>query len=196
MMCHLCVHISANLNKHACRHAHVHTRVNFSMYCVQAVFSQNVYYYDHRSVILTLIIGQIMAVLLSGTGVFSQLLQIKYKVTNIATTQTFPNYIVLILTFGVALGVRGDIDKVVREHWWEYIILAAIDVETNYLNVLAYQYTTIASAQVCNVCMRVYVCAHVHVCVCVCLCVCVCMCVVVCVCVRSSSVCKYYTCYF
>ena len=99
-----------------------------------------------------------MALLLSGTGVCSQLLQVKYKVTNVATTQTFPNYIVLILTFGVPLAIRGDIDKVIREHWWEYIVLAVIDVETNYLNVLAYQYTTIASAQVCirsSVCMSV-----------------------------------------
>ena len=98
-----------------------------------------------------------MALLLSGTGVFSQLLQIKYKVTNVATTQTFPNYIVLILTFGVSLGLRGDLDKIIREHWWEYIVLAIIDVETNYLNVLAYQYTTIASAQVC-----MYMCMYVH----------------------------------
>ena len=120
-------------------------------------------YVCHRSVILTLIIGQIMALLSSGTGVFSQLLQVKYNVTDIATAQTFPNYIVLILTFGVALGIRGDLDKIVREHWWEYIVLAAIDVETNYLNVLAYRYTTIASAQV-RMCVFVYVC----VCVCVC----------------------------
>ena len=95
-----------------------------------------------------MITGQIAAILLSGTGVLSQLLQIKYKVTNVAATQTFPNYIVLVLTFGVALAIRGDINKVVRQHWWEYIVLAIIDVETNYLNVLAYQYTTIASAQV------------------------------------------------
>jgi len=101
-----------------------------------------------------------MALLLSGTGVFSQLLQIKYKVTNVATTQTFPNYIVLLITFGVPLGIRGEIEKVIRAHWWEYIMLAIIDVETNYLNVLAYQYTTIASAQV-------------SVCVCACACMCV-----------------------
>ena len=101
---------------------------------------------------------------MSGTGVFSQLLQVKYNVTDVATAQTFPNYILLILTFGVALGVRGDIDKVIREHWWEYIVLGIIDVEINYLIVLAYQYTTIASAQVCEC-----------VCVCICMCFCVCM---------------------
>ena len=137
-----------------------------------------------------------MALLLSGTGVFSQLLQVKYNVTNTATTQTFPNYILLIVTFGVALGVRGDIDKVIREHWWEYIILAIIDVETNYLNVLAYEYTTIASAQVCvytSMCVCTHPCVCLFVCICVCVCtrpcvcapvfVCVCPCVCVCVCV-------------
>ena len=111
----------------------------------------SIYYILHRSVILTLIIGQIMAFLISGTGVFSQLLQIKYNITNVATTQTFPNYIMLTLTFGVSLALRGDIDKVIQDHWWEYILLAIIDVEINYLNVLAYQYTTIASAQVCPI---------------------------------------------
>lgn len=119
-----------------------------------------------------------MALLLSGTGVFSQLLQVKYNVTNTATTQTFPNYILLIITFGVALGVRGDIDKVIREHWWEYIILAIIDVETNYLNVLAYEYTTIASAQVC-VCVhaRVSVCESLYLCLCASMSVCVRVCI-------------------
>jgi len=97
---------------------------------------------------LTLILGQVIALLLSGTGVFSQLLQLDYDVENIACTQTFPNYILLFLTFGVALACRGDIDRVIREHWWEYVLLAILDVETNYLNVFAYQYTTIASAQV------------------------------------------------
>ena len=162
-----------------------------STVCVRGSFVTCVHaFHDHRSVILTLIVGQVMALLLSGTGVFSQLLQVKYKVTNTATTQTFPNYILLILTFGVALGVRGDIDKVIREHWWEYIILAIIDVETNYLNVLAYEYTTIASAQVCVcMCVFVYICMYVCVCVCVlCVCVCICMCVSVCLCV-SVCVC-------
>ncbi|XP_065907844.1 solute carrier family 35 member F2-like isoform X2 [Dysidea avara] len=105
------------------------------------------YWDKYRVVILTLIIGQIMALLLSGTGVFSQLLQLNYDVENIACTQTFPNYIALFLTFGVSLACRGDIDRVIREHWWEYILLTILDVEINYLAVLGYQYTTIASNQ-------------------------------------------------
>ena len=97
---------------------------------------------------MTLILGQVIALLLSGTGVFSQLLQLDYDVENIACTQTFPNYILLFLTFGVALACRGDIDRVIREHWWKYALLAILDVQSNYFVVLAYQYTTIASAQV------------------------------------------------
>ena len=104
--------------------------------------------FSSRVVILTLITGQIIALLLSGTGVFSQLLQLDYDVKNVACTQTFPNYILLFLTFGVSLACRGDIDKVIREHWWKYIILAILDVQSNYFLVLGYQYTTIASAQV------------------------------------------------
>ena len=95
-----------------------------------------------------LITGQIVALLLSGTGVSSQLLQLDYDVKNLACTQTFPNYILLFLTFGVSLACRGDIDKVIREHWWKYIILAILDVQSNYFLVLGYQYTTIASTQV------------------------------------------------
>lgn len=85
---------------------------------------------------------------MSGTGVFSQLLQQDYDVKNVACIQTFPNYILLLLTFGVPLACRGDIDIAVREHWWKYFLLALLDVETNYLAVLSYQYTTIASNQV------------------------------------------------
>jgi len=98
---------------------------------------------------LTLIFGQILAFLMSGSGVFTQLLQINYNIDDIPTSQSFPNYILLFLTFGVALACRGDIDRVIREHWWKYILITILDVETNYIYVAAYQYTTIASAQVC-----------------------------------------------
>jgi len=103
---------------------------------------------------------------MSGTGVFSQLLQINYGIKNVSTTQTFPNYILFLLTFGVSLACRGDIDKVIREHWWKYMLIAVLDVETNYLYVLAYKYTTIASAQVCMCTVpRAYVCVMVPLCV-------------------------------
>ncbi|XP_065907271.1 solute carrier family 35 member F2-like isoform X1 [Dysidea avara] len=100
-----------------------------------------------RLVLLTLIFGQMLAFLMCGTGVFTQLLQINYDVENISTFQTFPNYILLFLTFGGSLACRGDIDRVIREHWWKYILVTILDLETNYLYVVAYQYTTIASAQ-------------------------------------------------
>ena len=115
-----------------------------------------------------------LAFLMCGTGVFTQLLQINYDVENISTFQTFPNYILLFLTFGVSLACRGDIDRVIREHWWKYILVTILDLETNYLYVVAYQYTTIASAQVCRI---VFVCVHVSVCVRVCMRACVHVCV-------------------
>ena len=110
-----------------------------------------------RLILLTLLFGQILAFLMSGSGVFTQLLQINYGIDNIPTSQSFPNYILLFLTFGVSLACRGDIDRVIREHWWKYILVTILDVETNYIYVLAYQYTTIASAQVC---IQDYVCVQ------------------------------------
>ena len=50
--------------------------------------------------------------------------------------------------FFPVLVIKRDFLDVLKENWWRYIILGAIDVEANFLVVLAYKYTTLTSIQV------------------------------------------------
>jgi hypothetical protein len=43
-----------------------------------------------------------------------------------------------------------NIVNVMKERGWKYFVLAFIDVQANYLIVYAYQFTNIASIQVCT----------------------------------------------
>ncbi|XP_065908175.1 solute carrier family 35 member F2-like [Dysidea avara] len=98
--------------------------------------------------ILTLASGQVLALLLSGSGVFSQLLEEKYSIDT-PTTQVFFMYFLIALTFTPYLAVvRADFEKVLKSHWWKYLLLALLDVEGNYCFVLAYQYTSLTSIQI------------------------------------------------
>ena len=107
---------------------------------------------------MSLCAGQVLALLLSGSGVFSQLLEEKYSI-NTPTTQVFFMYFMIALTFTPYLAaIRHDFEKVLKSHWWKYLLLALLDVEGNYCFVLAYQYTSLTSIQV-RTCVRVRVCA-------------------------------------
>ena len=102
--------------------------------------------------LLTLAAGQLLALLLSGTGVFSQLLEHNYAI-NTPTTQVFFMYFLLALTFTPYLAAfQEDFGKTLQAHGWKYGLLALLDVEGNYCFVLAYQYTSLTSIQVCVFC--------------------------------------------
>lgn len=88
-----------------------------------------------------ILLGQMLALLLTGTGVFSQLLA--EKGVNIPTTQSFINYL-LLSSFAVYLYHTG---QPLHMAWWKYALLAVADVEGNYCLVRAYQYTSITSVQ-------------------------------------------------
>ena len=95
---------------------------------------------------------QALAVLLTGTGVFSQLLA--NKGFSIPTTQSCMNYFLLSLHGIHLIRRRQELpaaytkdQPVLRVAWWKYLILAFFDIEGNYCLVRAYQYTTIASVQ-------------------------------------------------
>ena len=91
--------------------------------------------------------GQILSLLLCGTGVTSQALENFYNIA-VPTTQLFLTYFVLAIMFGPVLAVRKNFLKIIKENWWKYLILGVIDVEANFLVVLAYKYTTLISIQV------------------------------------------------
>ena len=62
--------------------------------------------------------------------------------------QAFLNYTLLAAVFGVALATRSDFLKILWQNWWKYAILGVIDVEANFLVILAYKYTNLTSVQV------------------------------------------------
>ncbi|XP_074602952.1 solute carrier family 35 member F2-like [Brevipalpus obovatus] len=97
----------------------------------------------------TVLLGQSLSILLTGTGITSQLLQDNYKFTA-PTAQSFLNYLLLCLIFTTWLAFKPSdrsLITVLRQRGWKYLILAIIDVEANFLVVKAYQYTTLTSIQ-------------------------------------------------
>ncbi|KAJ6155719.1 solute carrier family 35 member, partial [Penicillium chermesinum] len=94
---------------------------------------------------------QFLAIANTSTGTLTTLL------TNhnwsIPTFQTILNYALLNLIFTpytiYCYGFKGWLKMMLRDGW-KYIILAFCDVEGNYFIVLAYEYTTMLSAQLIN----------------------------------------------
>ena len=103
--------------------------------------------HTHRRLLVALLLGQCLSLLLCGTGTTSQLLEAWYHLS-VPTTQVFVVYVLLAAIFGSALATRKDFRSILRDNWWKYAILGILDVEGNYLVVLAYKYTTLTSIQV------------------------------------------------
>jgi solute carrier family 35, member F1/2 len=99
-----------------------------------------------RTTLLNLLLGQLLSVLISGTGISSSLLAANG--VNLSSSQSFLNYFLIAAAF---LGpwlfrVRWTGFKVVmKDRWLMYMCLAVCDVEANFLVVLAYQYTSLSS---------------------------------------------------
>ncbi|XP_067674850.1 solute carrier family 35 member F1-like [Haliotis asinina] len=101
-----------------------------------------------RHVLKLIAMGQLLSLLICGTGVTSGLLQQQGVQT--PTAQSFLNYVLLCLVFTVVLACRQEERNLVfllKTYWWKYLILAVIDVEANYLVVKAFKFTTVTSVQ-------------------------------------------------
>ena len=101
----------------------------------------------HRHLLVALVLGQFLSLMLCGTGLTSSLLEVRYSIA-VPTSQAFINYILLGMVFGVWLAVNKNFLTKLKKNWWKYVILGVIDVEGNYLIILAYKYTTLTSIQV------------------------------------------------
>ncbi|KAL2395160.1 putative solute carrier family 35 member [Exophiala dermatitidis] len=108
-------------------------------------------YFKTRDFWFILILGQILAICITGTNTLTTLLA--NEGTNIPAFQTLFNYVLLNLIYTsytiYKYGFRKWTQLILRDGW-KYIILAFFDVEGNYFTVLAYRYTTILSAQLIN----------------------------------------------
>ncbi|KAI9772642.1 MAG: hypothetical protein M1840_000236 [Geoglossum simile] len=129
-------------------------------------------YFKTKDFYLVLVLGQILALCITGTNTFTTLLWVK-KNTSIPAFQTFFNYVLLNLVYSSYTIYKYGFKKygsILYQHGWKYIILSFLDVEgvslvrsycqhaakllkpspQNYFVVLAYRYTTILSAQLIN----------------------------------------------
>jgi len=100
--------------------------------------------------IRVLALGQLLSILICGTGVFSGLLQ--QENVNTPTAQSFLMYCVLCLVYTTRLAfTQGDLGLVGvlrSSRGWKYLLIGVIDVEANYFVVKAYGYTSVTSVQV------------------------------------------------
>eukprot|EP01126_Amoeba_proteus_P028895 TRINITY_DN2846_c0_g2_i17.p1 TRINITY_DN2846_c0_g2~~TRINITY_DN2846_c0_g2_i17.p1 ORF type:complete len:384 (+),score=88.80 TRINITY_DN2846_c0_g2_i17:94-1245(+) len=99
-----------------------------------------------RDQLKALLLGQLGSILLTGTGTTSELLA-KGGV-EIPTTQSALNYFLLAVVFcSILLRREGfsGMRETFKTRTLYYLPLALIDVESNFLIVKAYQYTTLAS---------------------------------------------------
>ncbi|KAL0481469.1 solute carrier family 35 member [Acrasis kona] len=96
-----------------------------------------------------IIFSQILVLLLTSTGVFSEYLS--GLNINIPTLQNTFNYALLVIAYVPILlvyKIRYQMGWNIK--WWMYAFIAFADVEGNYLVVLAYRYTTITSIMLLN----------------------------------------------
>lgn len=108
--------------------------------------SKRCWKYRNCRLLVTLLLGQLLSLLLCSTGVTSQLLVSRHSVA-VPTTQVFLTYFLLGVVYGVPLAARSDFLTILKENWWKYIVLGVIDLEANYLVVLAYKYTNLTTVQ-------------------------------------------------
>jgi len=96
--------------------------------------------------ILCLVAGQIVSLCITCTNVTTT--ELVNRGFNLPTTQTFFLYFTLMCIYTpytiYQYGFRGWANMLIRDGW-KYVIMAACDVEGNFLVVKAYQYTTLLS---------------------------------------------------
>ncbi|KAJ5756561.1 solute carrier family 35 member [Penicillium manginii] len=108
-------------------------------------------FFKTKEFYIILALGQLLAIANTSTSTFTTLLG--EEGWAIPTFQTLLNYLLLNAIFTpytmYRYGLKGWFQLCWRDGW-KYIILAFCDVEGNYFIVLAYQYTTMLSAQLIN----------------------------------------------
>ena len=101
-----------------------------------------------RTLIKTIICGQILSLTLCGVGTTSAALAKWYNV-RVPGFQAFLTYTLICLTAGTKLAFDSSkFKEVIKERGWKYVLLGIADVEANFLLVKAYTFTTLTSAQV------------------------------------------------
>ncbi|KAI9451842.1 DUF914-domain-containing protein [Russula earlei] len=124
-----------------------------------------------RRFVLSLLAGQVVSLCITCTNVTTE--ELNLRNWQLPTTQTFFLYLSLFVTYTPYTIYRYGFNgwfKMLYKDSWKYIILAACDVEGNFLVVKAYQYTTLLSCMlldawaipVCMFFLYVYLRVHYH----------------------------------
>lgn len=96
--------------------------------------------YWTKNTLIGLGLGQFLSLLITATGFASS--DLAKKGINAPTSQSFLNYVFLMIVYGTILLYRR---KPLKAKWYYYILLGLVDVEANFLVVKAYQYTSLTS---------------------------------------------------
>ncbi|KAK8016192.1 hypothetical protein PG993_014381 [Apiospora rasikravindrae] len=121
---------------------------------IHQIEAKSVHWYSYLATAdfwMIVLLGQILALCITGTNTFSTLLV--NKGTSIPAFQTLFNYVLLTIVYlSYTIYQYGfkKWGKVVLRDGWKYAILSFLDVEGNYFTVLAYRYTNLLSAQLLN----------------------------------------------
>eukprot|EP00933_Yihiella_yeosuensis_P064390 TRINITY_DN6775_c0_g4_i1.p1 TRINITY_DN6775_c0_g4~~TRINITY_DN6775_c0_g4_i1.p1 ORF type:complete len:368 (-),score=35.37 TRINITY_DN6775_c0_g4_i1:38-1141(-) len=89
----------------------------------------------------SLFLGQLISCLITGTGVFSS--ELVSNGISLPMCQSSLNYV--LLASHILFGMRRIRSEGLAFAWWRYALWAITDVQANYLVVLAYRYTSVAS---------------------------------------------------
>lgn len=103
---------------------------------VKHTFQKFVRWWSIHPQLTALAVGQCLSILITGTGVLSQLLATKYNV-NMPTAQSSLNYILLAIVYGTVYFRKVSIWETVKTKWFLYFPLAFVDVEANYFGAYA-----------------------------------------------------------
>ncbi|MCD7472924.1 hypothetical protein HAX54_014359 [Datura stramonium] len=93
-----------------------------------------------KHTLINLLLGQFLSLLITATGFLSS--ELARKGINAPTSQSFLNYVLLALFYGVFMVCRQE---PIKAKWYYYILLGIVDVEANFLVVKSYQYTSLTS---------------------------------------------------
>ncbi|CAD5172177.1 unnamed protein product [Musa acuminata subsp. malaccensis] len=90
--------------------------------------------------LMGLLLGQFVSLLITSTGFSSS--ELVRRGVNAPTSQSFLNYLLLAMFYGVFVVRR---QRPLQINWYYYLMLAAVDVEANFIVVKSYQYTSLTS---------------------------------------------------
>ncbi|KAJ4748684.1 solute carrier family 35 protein (DUF914) [Rhynchospora pubera] len=96
--------------------------------------------YFTNSALIGLVLGQLVSLLVTSTGLFSS--ELSRRGIDAPTSQSFLNYLLLGIIYGGIVLYRR---RPLQMKWYYYLMLGLVDVEANYLVVKAYQYTSMTS---------------------------------------------------